>query len=812
MRFLFNETTRGRGKIFVHVTCPGLPEDVRVTASSVTKKGDPVPAKVLQVPNIEGWVVIVPVLSLAQIVTVVATDDDGSVLVSNTKTLAPFASTMQSRINTARHDEVAETIRNCDIFLRPRGVVLMVREYVPCDYRDGCDVMRATLVLSSFNKEEAFSPLEFRLLSMNGTNIAIGDIIDMGEKCSKDISYEHVKNCSVVLPHEIDELIIWAHCPYDPSLDSFYVFEDFYIDELRRNWRLAIEPADVNAGYDEWLRVSHRSSLDQLALQRDRVFEDGPSFSIIVPLYRTPLNFLREMADSVLDQTYSNLELVLVNASPDDVALCQEVATYAARDERVRVVTMEENLGISGNTMAGIEAATGDFICFFDHDDVLEPDILYYYADAVDKHPTIDMLYCDEDKLLNGRFISPFFKPDWSPDLLTSENYVCHMLCVRAEIAKSVPEEYLQCDGAQDHFLTFYAGERARKVFHVRRVLYHWRIHEQSTAASGEAKTYTSDSGIRALQAHLDRCGIAATARARGVVPNTYAIDYKLPEHPLVSIVIPNKDLVPVLSRCVNSIRDKSTYDNYEIVIVENNSTNDETFAYYKEVQADKRVRVVMQESDGTFNFSRTINCGVAASRGEYLLFLNNDTEVITPEWIERLLGPCQREDVGAVGAKLIYPDGLLQHAGVVFHRSGPFHIAVNLESDTRAYYNMVQLTQNVSAVTGACLMVSKKDFDLVDGFDEDLAVDYNDIDFCLKLRDLGRLVVYEPLVELYHYESLSRGTHNNLDKMMDWAECSGKIMTRYPQFYADGDPYWSEYFQINPYRKFNPAQRGPWL
>lgn len=388
----------------------------------------------------------------------------------------------------------------------------------------------------------------------------------------------------------------------------------------------------------------------------------GPKFSVIVPLYRTPVDYLTGMVGSVIDQVYQNWELILLNASPEDATL-QDALTKIA-DSRVRVIELEGNNGISDNTNVGIEAASGDYVVFFDHDDLLDPLALYYYAEAINEDGSIDALYCDEDFLNEeGEFVAPHFKSDFNLDLLRCHNYITHLLAVRAAFAKELMLRSA-FDGAQDYDFLLRLVERTTNIVHIPDVLYHWRISDTSTAKSAGNKGYADDAGRRALQEHLDRCGIAATAE---LTDNAcfYHVTYEVVGDPLVSILIPNKDSVKVLKRCIDSVEDLTSYRNFEIVIIENNSVEEGTFTYYEQAVAQyDNIRVVTWH--GEFNYSAINNFGARDAKGDFILLLNNDVEVIEPKWLESMLAICQRPEVGVVGAKLLYPDDTVQHAGVI--------------------------------------------------------------------------------------------------------------------------------------------------
>lgn len=532
--------------------------------------------------------------------------------------------------------------------------------------------------------------------------------------------------------------------------------------------------------------------------QRKIAFTSAPKFSIIVPLYNTPIPFFNDMAESVKGQSYANWELILVDASPDNQELKARVEHEVARDNRIKSITLAENKGISENTNAGVAAASGDFVSFFDHDDILEPDLLFSYAEAIENNDNVDLLYCDEDKLMpDGKLAQPFFKPDFNIDLLRNNNYICHMLTIRKSLLDTLEPNTKEFDGAQDHNMTLRAVEKARNVHHVAKVLYHWRLSETSTAANADSKPYATIAGIKAVQNHLDRLGLnAKVEQARR--PFTYKVTYAAPDsHPLVSIIIPTKDYANILDNCITSIVEKSTYDNYELVIIENNSTENATFEYYDKLQAKYPdiVRLVTWEHE--FNFSKLMNFGVARAKGNYLLLLNNDTEVITPNWIETMLGICAREDVGAVGAKLYYPDNTIQHAGLCVTGGVAGHLCQSMPKDNWGYFALNDAQQDFSAVTAACIMTKRSEYEKVGGFTEELQVAFNDVDFCLKLREINDLIVYTPEVELYHYESISRGVENNTDKQIRFHKEVAYMNYRWANYYVEGDPYMNPNFTV---------------
>lgn len=434
-------------------------------------------------------------------------------------------------------------------------------------------------------------------------------------------------------------------------------------------------------------------------------------------------------------------------------------------DARIKYLALNDNLGIAENTNKAIEMAAGDYVALFDHDDLLTKDALYEVASAIEAAPETDVLYTDEDKVnseLTEHF-QPHFKPDFNLDLLRSNNYITHLFVVKRSLLTKVGSFRKEFDGAQDYDFILRCTENAEHIVHIPKVLYHWRIHQASTADNPFSKTYAFEAGKRAVQAHLERMGVNGTVTSRKDM-GFYRVQYPVEGNPLVSIIIPNKDEKDTLERCIRSIREKSTYRNYEIIIVENNSTTQEIFDFYKELEKDEQIRVVYWKEG--FNYSKLNNFGASYANGEYYICLNNDITVITPEWMEELLGHCQRSEVGIVGAKLYFPDNTIQHAGIIVGIGGiAGNMFTGMSRNRTGYFHKASLQQDLSAVTAACLMVKRQAFEKIGGFEEKLAVAFNDVDFCLRVREAGYLVVYNPYVEMYHFESKSRGAEDTEEK-----------------------------------------------
>lgn len=543
--------------------------------------------------------------------------------------------------------------------------------------------------------------------------------------------------------------------------------------------------------YGEWLR-KHPVSKEELEAQSREEFEIAPLFSFVIPLYQTRKEFLKALMESISAQTYGNWEVCFADGSGREGALRDVVEGYRKAGLRIHYQLLEQNQGISENTNAAIQMAGGDYIVLADHDDLLAPNALYECVKAINQDRRIDVLYSDEDKvdMTGKRFFEPHFKSDYNIDLLCSVNYICHLFVVKRTIIDQVGMLRREFDGAQDHDFILRCCEAAGQIHHIPKVLYHWRCHMDSTAAQPESKLYAFEAGRKAVEEHYRRLGIPATVEHSSFY-GMYRTKYHWEEQPLVSIIIPNKDHIEELKTCMDSIDERSVYRNYEYVIVENNSVEEATFAYYQELEQRENVRVVYYE--GSFNYSKINNFGVNYAKGSYLLLLNNDTELISPEGIWEMLGYCMREEVGIVGAKLCYPDDTVQHAGVVLGFGGMAgHTFIGASRFDLGYMGRLVCAQDYSAVTAACLMTPKEVYEAVGGLTESFEVAFNDIDYCLKVRQLGKLVVYNPYAELYHYESKSRGLEDTPEKIERFNAEVERLRERWRQLFQKGDPYYN--------------------
>lgn len=594
------------------------------------------------------------------------------------------------------------------------------------------------------------------------------------------------------------------------NMETVHVAVDFWKENGLRALILKskhkIQGLDNDYDYGEWYELT-KPDEEELERQRHETFDYMPRLSIVIPVYKTPEMYLKEMLDSVLAQTYTNWEVCIADGGPKGESVERILKRYASRDKRIKYVILGVNKGISGNTNAAMDMAAGDFLVLADHDDTLTPDALYECVRHINADPGYDVLYSDEDKMDmdGGALFDPHFKPDFNIDLLRSVNYICHLFVVNRDLVNAVGGLRAEFDGAQDYDFIFRCTEAAGKICHIPKVLYHWRCHQDSTASNPQSKLYAFEAGSRAIMAHYERNGIEAKRVEKGVDYGIYHTVFELKGSPLVSVIIPNKDHTQDLDLCIRSLITRGTYQKLEFIVIENNSISPETFVYYEKIQAEFNfVHVVNWERE--FNYAAINNFGVSHAKGEYLLFLNNDTEIIASDCIEEMLGYCQREDVGAVGARLLYQDDTIQHAGVVVGFGGiAGHTFIGLHKAENSYFHRAMCAQDYSAVTAACMMSRQTVFQAAGGFTEELAVAFNDIDYCMKVRALGKLVVYNPYAVLYHYESKSRGLEDTPEKVERFNREVAVFAKRWPDILKNGDPYYNPNLTL---RKSNFALR----
>jgi GT2 family glycosyltransferase len=515
-----------------------------------------------------------------------------------------------------------------------------------------------------------------------------------------------------------------------------------------------------------------------------------PLISLVMPVFNVDPEWLQAAINSVEGQLYENWELCIV----DDASTREETISYlkTLRHPRIRIRYLDNNRNISGATNEAIRFANAEYLAFMDNDDELTPDALFEMVKAINETDA-DLIYSDEDFIdLDGSYTDPHFKPDYSPDLLLSHNYITHFVVARKKLVEDAGLLNSRYDGAQDHELLLRLSEKAKQIHHIQKVLYHWRKSETSTSFSPDAKPGALISARMALQATLARRGIDAEV-VDEKEPFFFRVKRRITDTPLVSIVIPFRDKPDLLKTCVNSILDHSTWESFEIIAVSNNSRSSETFSLIHQLE-EKSSRFHCIEFNEEFNFSRVVNYGVSQSRGEYLIILNNDIEVISWDWIEAMLEHAQREEVGAVGAKLLYPNNTIQHAGIIIGLGGyAGHSHKLCRVNSPGYFNLLQAIHNVSAVTGACMMIARSKFDAINGFDEEnFKIAYNDVDFCLRLREQGLLNVFTPYAELYHHESISRGYEDTEEKLQRFSGEKERLKARHAAILELGDPYYN--------------------
>ena len=544
--------------------------------------------------------------------------------------------------------------------------------------------------------------------------------------------------------------------------------------------------------YKSWFKATKASKEELIKQKEYKWAEDAPSFSIVVPLYRTPNEYLKELIESIEAQTYTKWELCLADGSPDSKL---EISVKSYQDERIKYRYIGENLGISGNTNKAVEMATGDFIVLCDHDDLITPDALFEFAKEIVADEEVDSIYSDEDKIDENSYdvFDPSFKPDFNIDMLRSQNYICHLYGVRRELIEKYGMFNSEYDGAQDYDFILRMSEHSRKIAHVAKILYHWRTHQGSTALNPESKMYAYDAGARAIRAHYARVlpEIQIERIENGYTLGMYHTVFKFDEYPLISVIIPNKDHTDDLDKAIRSMIEKGTWPNLEFIVVENNSTEEKTWEYYKKIEKEySQVKVVYY--DGIFNYAKINNFGVRHARGEYYLFMNNDVELIEPDSLKEMMGYGQRNDVGAVGCRLLYEDNTLQHAGVIVGEIGVAEHIFKKQIEGMTYHARAMLTQDMSAVTAAVMLVNKEVFEKVEGFDERFAVAFNDIDICMKIREGKKLIVYAPYACFHHYESKSRGAEDTPEKIERFINEVNLFNSKWRSFIENGDPYYN--------------------
>ncbi|OGW43011.1 MAG: hypothetical protein A2132_00290 [Nitrospirae bacterium RBG_16_43_11] len=578
-----------------------------------------------------------------------------------------------------------------------------------------------------------------------------------------------------------------------------------------------LSPGSKKSPYDIWMMRNEPDRSQFKAMGSDsQSWAYRPLVSIVTPVYNPVKYDITRCIQSVIDQVYEKWELCIVDGGSDKSYVKRIIERYAKKDKRIKFVSLSQNKGIAGNSNEALKLATGEYIGFLDHDDMLAPFALYEVVKLLNQSPELDFIYSDEDKIpakgkniylqpgwfrevflsynylchFAGKRYEPFFKPEWSPDTILSYNYACHFLVVRKRILDEIGGFREGYEGAQDYDLILRVVNKTNNIKRIPKILYHWRATLESTASKTTIKPLASAAGKKAIMEYIKCKGLEAEV-LDGPCPTWYRVKYSVSSLQKVNIIIPTRDKVDLLKRCVSSILNKTDYKNYEIMIVDNQSIEKETIAYFNTLNNEKRIRVL--QYDKPYNYSAINNYAAKSTDAQFLLFLNNDTEVISSEWLTAMLEFAQREDVGAVGAKLYYQDDTIQHAGVIIGLMGlAAHPYQRLPRSDFGYMGRTNIVQNLSAVTAACMMVRKDVFDEVGGFDEGLEVAFNDVDLCLKIREKGYLIVFTPYAELYHHELASRGRDDTEEKRTRSLQETTTVGNRWKKTVTDGDPYYN--------------------
>ena len=576
---------------------------------------------------------------------------------------------------------------------------------------------------------------------------------------------------------------------------------------LKRILRIRENKKSNQEQYEIW-RNKNKYDLEK---QKNTEFSYSPKISIVVPMYKTNMKFFEELINSLKNQTYSKWELCLADGSSEKN---KEFEKIIENNNKIKYKFLGKNEGISENTNEAIKMATGEYIGFLDHDDTLSENALYEIVNCLNKDKSVDFIYTDEDKLdQNYMYFDPYFKPDFSPETLECNNYITHFVVVKKDLIDKIGMLDSKYNGAQDFDFVLRATEKSKKIVHIPKVLYHWRVHRESTAFLPDTKPYAFEAGKRAVEAHLNRIGKKANVEESQDVPGAYKINYEIVGNPNITIIIPNKDNIKLLKRCINSILKLTTYKNYEIFIIENNSIKNTTFKYYKKIAKNTKIKILNynkntimdlngerkleldnnENSKLEFNYSSLINFGVKNSKSDFILQLNNDTLLLTPNWLEIFIGYAQNKEIGAVGARLYYPDKTIQHAGIILGINGiAGNALVNLPYGKHAYFGIEAITRNVSAVTGACLFCRRNLYEEVGFMDnKKFKVAFNDVDFCLKLLERGYRNIYNPYIELIHYESKTRGYEDSPEKIKRFEKETENFRKRWSKL-LQNDPYYN--------------------
>ena len=701
------------------------------------------------------------------------------------KIIRPQIFSLASKFNGRFRKALCARIRSIDSRGLLGGVSLSCELVVP-------QSNNGVLLKGAYVHAGSSSELEMRVFDRAGKQVGTDSRIIGVDRSGEETAFSRLVSqsyYSVSVPGVNRPLCLALFDGDGNQVGSELVLDKFKLKTLSEEMKVRFSSAFDQDGYEDWL-LSHRLTADQISAQSMHEFIHRPLFSIIVPLYKTPLAFFRDMADSVLRQTYENWELVLVNSTPEDALLAQLISDYVRQDTRIKLIELEGNFGITENTNRGIEVASGDFICFFDHDDVLEPDILFEYASALNSNDAIDLLYCDEDKLFpDGHFGNPTFKPDFSLDMIRDNNYICHLLTVRKSVYDRIEPSTSDLDGAQDHAMVLKIVEQGGEVHHVPRILYHWRMSENSTAANADSKPYATLAGIRAVQQHLDRVGIEAVVECSHGRAFRYLPKYSVKDSPLVSVIVPTTGRSATLQKFLSSLC-RSTYSNYEVILVGVADCMQSILDAGDCLKDSSGCRFV--EAPGSFAISQWLNAGASAALGSILIFCHDDIVPMNDDWIGVLVGHCLRDEVGVVGTMTLSEDGTIQQAGLAYIGSEIINLSAGISSESPGYIFLPHTTRNVSAVDGACLAVRRSVFSEIGGFDETYLRAYSNVDLCFKAEESGYLTVYTPEAALKHLSVSDGGSVGQRRRESEYFQDKAQLLQLWNEKLSKSDPFFN--------------------
>lgn len=764
---------RGDGKIYALLSI-GQADGLKI--ENVTASGTSLPFSLIKL-NQNQFVLVLSDFSVNQSISIF--DSSGNRLFH--RSFCSFLLAFESKVNGVLRRELCEQIRNIDRSGLESKASISIDHFVPS--------VDGLILRGSFS---AFADLPFnKLVALDPEGELIGSSQFLLDRKALD-GADRIP-FSIYLPELKESLCISA---VDASGNHLGVFVSFKKDILKSFCEITKKEfctAFDDVRYRDWI-CRNRLTGSEANEQRLTTFSHSPLFSIIVPLYKTPLNFFVDMADSVLAQTYQNWELILVNSTPEERPLHELVDRYVEMDSRIVSVELEMNFGITANTNKGIERAKGDYLCFFDHDDVLEPDILFEYVKAINDNPDIALLYCDEDKLMpDGSLANPTFKPDFSLDMVRDNNYICHLLTVKTNLLSQIEASESDLDGAQDHAMVLKIAELNCKIHHVSKILYHWRISENSTAGNSDSKPYASIAGIKAVQQHLDRCGLSASVSLSHERAFRYSPDYAINENTKLSIIVVSKGEDSTLARLVSSLN-SIDIDDAEVVFV----GSKECFNSFEKAASLCRFPVLVELRDDCFNLAVWRNAGAERSSGNVYIFIHDDVVPQDSRWARVLVGFAQRSDVGIVGTMTCDSDGVIRQAGLSHVGDSIIELSKGFHSSTPGYIYFPLTVRDVAAVDGACFATSKESFDLIGGFDEGYQLDYSEIDYCFKLSELGKKVLYTPEAAQVHFACVDSLLDTDKRSRKHY-EDKARLLGLWSQVFARGDRWFSPWFSRLP-------------